>query len=373
MTGKVIRELEAWRLSDGDDERRERIEAIRSYLNPDPAEAADPDREAMAKAAAFLETDPTEAERIVREHFAAPEPKALAPLPFGEPEPAPVLWHATGERAAAVLSVGEVAVLSAPGGTGKSTLTLQVALAAAKAMTGRRRHWAAYGEACGLRVRPGPVVFVSYEDSPVRMAARARSIAGRDPDPAGILHWPDPGPLYRGFEGGREQGPGDNWAPLWAAVRAMDPAPSMVVIDPASAALDGVSMNEGGPVRAFMGALAGEAKAAGCGVLVVAHDTKASRDAVQGGDAPGAGAVAGSATWFDTPRGVLHLSRAKDDDGARELRCIKANYGRSGWAVNLDERIEGGRFAGFEPAPHTGLSAKAGLYASLNFHGAELG
>ena len=25
MTGKVIRELEAWRLSDGDDERRERI------------------------------------------------------------------------------------------------------------------------------------------------------------------------------------------------------------------------------------------------------------------------------------------------------------------------------------------------------------
>ena len=29
MTGKVIRELEAWRLSDGDNERRERIEAIR--------------------------------------------------------------------------------------------------------------------------------------------------------------------------------------------------------------------------------------------------------------------------------------------------------------------------------------------------------
>ena len=74
MTGKVIRELEAWRLSDGDDERRERIEAIRSYLNPEPAEAADPDREAMAKAAAFLETAPYVAERIVREHF-APAPR----------------------------------------------------------------------------------------------------------------------------------------------------------------------------------------------------------------------------------------------------------------------------------------------------------
>ena len=92
MTGKVIRELEAWRLSDGDNERRERIEAIRSYLNPDPAEAADPDREAMAKAAAFLETDEAEAERIIRAHFGPPEPKRLAPLPFGAPVPAPVLW-----------------------------------------------------------------------------------------------------------------------------------------------------------------------------------------------------------------------------------------------------------------------------------------
>ena len=74
MTGKVIRELEAWRLSDGDDERRERIKAIRSYLN---AEAADPDREAMAKAAAFLEKDEAEAERIIRAHFGPSEPKAL--------------------------------------------------------------------------------------------------------------------------------------------------------------------------------------------------------------------------------------------------------------------------------------------------------
>ena len=110
-----------------------------------------------------------------------------------------------------------------------------------------------------------------------------------------------------------------------------------------------------------MGALSREAKAARCGVLVVAHDTKATRRDVAGED-PGAGAIAGSATWFDAPRGVLYLSRKKDDEGRRELRCLKANYGRSGWTVNLAERIEGERFVGFEVATHTGLAAKAAQY-----------
>ena len=36
-----------------------------------------------------------------------------------------------------------------------------------------------YGEACGLRVRPGPVVLVSYEDSGVRMARRHGAGSGR--------------------------------------------------------------------------------------------------------------------------------------------------------------------------------------------------
>lgn len=276
---------------------------------------------------------------------AAPEPKRLAALPFGEPEPAAVLWRdGPGARYVdAVLSEGKVAILSAPGGTGKSTLTLQVALAAVTVTAG------GYRTACGLRVRPGPVVLVSYEDSPIRMAARVRRM-DPDADPAQIRHWPDPGPLYVGFESGREEGPTPEWGPLWAAVRAMDPVPSIVVIDPVSATLDGVSMNEGGPVRTFMGALAREAKAARCGVLMVAHDTKAARDASKEGNDPGAGAVAGSATWFDAARSALYLS-GKGDNGRRELRCLKANYGRAGWTVSLAERFDGtGRFAGFEVA-----------------------
>ena len=379
MIPKVRRELEAFKLApagpDGDDERAKRVEAIAAaYREPD-AGVADPDGEAVALAAEFVETDEAEAGRIIQEHFSPPEPKTLAPLPFGAVEPPPVLWRAPADpavawnRADAVLSEGEVAVLSAPSGAGKSTLTLQVALAAAEAAPSRIQRGSQFGEACGLRVRAGPVVFVSYEDSNVRMAARLEHMAANvESETSGsglskVQHWPNPGPLYVGFEGGREQGPSADWAPLWAAVRAMDPHPSMVVIDPASAALDGVSVNEGGPVRAFMGALALEAKAARCGVLVVAHDTKAARNLAKEGDDAGAGAVAGSATWFDVPRGVLYLSRT-GDDGARELRCLKANYGRSGWTVSLAERFESaGRFVGFEPAPLTGLAAKAAQYA----------
>ena len=168
MTPKVKRELEAFTRAETNDERAKRVEAVAAvYRNPDPGEAADPDRDAVALAAEFLETDPDEAERIVREHFAAPEPKRLAPLPFGAVEPPPVLWRAPVDPAVAwnladpVLSEGEVAVLSAPGETGKSTLTLQVALAAAEAAPSRIRHRSQYGEACGLRVRPGPVVLGS--------------------------------------------------------------------------------------------------------------------------------------------------------------------------------------------------------------------
>ena len=90
-----------------------------------------------------------------------------------EDQPAPVLWRDPGPLdtddstpADAVLSVGEIAILSSAGGLGKSTITLQIAAAAV------RSKGSCYGTACGLRMAPGPVVIVSYEDSPVRIAHR---------------------------------------------------------------------------------------------------------------------------------------------------------------------------------------------------------
>ena len=110
-------------------------------------------------------------------------------------QPAPVLWRDLGpdvadavpaeaDLADAVLSVGEIAILSSAGGLGKSTITPSAAVSVCKGP---------YGTACGLRVATGPVVMVSYEDSPVRIAHR---LAWTGHDRRGIHLWPDPVPLW---------------------------------------------------------------------------------------------------------------------------------------------------------------------------------
>ena len=68
--------------------------------------------------------------------------------------------------------------------------------------------------------------------------------------------------------------------------------------------------------------------------------------------------MAGSATWFDAARGVLHMTR---ENGKRKLECIKANHGQTGWTVELHERFEtNGRFKGFERATATTPSSADG-------------
>lgn len=259
------------------------------------------------------------------------------------PEPKPILWHDKETRYAdAVLSEGEVALLSGPGGLGKSSVSLAVAHVAVHAHLLNQD----YGAACGLRVAAGKVLLVSYEDAPVRIASRVKGMPGGIPD--GLFVWENPSPLWK------KEGKGEAWDELWQSVSTDGIKAKLVIIDPASAALVDVEVSEGGPVRAFLTECRIMAETHKCGVLIVAHDTKAARnEARQGGD-PGAGAVAGSATWYDAARGVLYLrsasadKRVDDDPDARVLECLKANYGRTGWKVNLVERFDNGRFAGLE-------------------------
>lgn len=285
------------------------------------------------------------------------------------PQPAPVLWRDPGsynphvEHCDAVLSIGEVALLSAAGGLGKSTATLEIASAAAAAAD----LGLPFGAACGLRATPGPVVLVSYEDAPARIAARLRWAADSDLS-AGIVLWPDPEPLWSAdpdARGASRHGP--QWDALWREVRSA--GARLLVIDPVSAALADVSTSETGPVRAFLRALSSaaapdhDAQWDGCGVLLVAHDTKSARDAVRRGEDPGAGVVAGSAAWYDGARGVLTLLRdPRSDCTDRLLECVKANYGRTGWGARLSERT--GPSDAFHGLEQTECLDRAGLDAA---------
>ena len=289
-------------------------------------------------------SDPASAEAMYRPP--AFELLTTASDVFNLEQPAPVLWRDPDPRTDpgdvdAVLSVGELAILASAGGLGKSCLTLALAVEAAIAAEDGRE----YGNACGLRVKAGGAVLVSYEDSPARIGNRLRWFTKTAPE--GLHLWANPEPLFQTDPENRGAVTKcAAWEQLWTEIKAVRPA--LVIIDPVSAALADADTSQTGPARTFIRELSQEAATADCGVLLVAHDTKSARNLAMAGQDPGAGAVAGSAAWYDGARGVLTLVPDPTASDSRLLVAIKANYGRTGWGAQLTERYEAGRFRGLE-------------------------
>ena len=285
--------------------------------------------------------------RLQRERQKKQKPKDVQPFSSpitdfaGSKIPEPVLTRDTDEGGR-ILSVGGAAILSGAGGIGKSYITLALAMAAGEAEQG----WAAR---CGIRVRPGPIYLVSYEDDPVWIRHRLDKLSGGNEDSLRhIAVWQKPQPLFTGGGTRGNAGPLEIWKTLWEDI--CEVRPSLVVIDPVSMALIDSSVNESGPVRMFLQELAAAATEAETAVLLVAHSTKAARG--RDTDETDPGNVAGSATWFDAARGVLVFRN-------QQLFCAKSNHGPTGWKVQLrcndpfdgwhfDSHIEEGQGATFK-------------------------
>ena len=266
-----------------------------------------------------------------------------------KPDDPPAVLRAPGDSFGSVLAEGEICVLSAAGGVGKSFLTLQLANAATMSPT------TAMEEECGLQVRSGPVVVVSYEDSAIRLQNRWHLIRDlKDPnnklaDDPDLVALDKPAPLWLGataWPAPSPAGPGSEWNHLWATVAETEA--SLVIIDPATASFTGAA-HDVGEVREYMCQLAAKAEEHKCGVLMVAHSTKAARYDANAGAIMGAGAVSGSAAWHDAARSVLTFQTLAHGD--RLLVCMKANYGPVGWGVRLEAiggKEKGQPFQGFE-------------------------
>ena len=240
------------------------------------------------------------------------------------------------EWADAVLSAGEVALLSGQGGIGKSYLSLQWALAATRNETGD------YGEYCGLRVRPGPVVILSYEDAPVRMAKRIENLADTAA-PDGLFVLPAPEPLWK-----TEKGRVNAWDSLGRTVASRRPDRRELGNN-----RSGLSCPGGGDQRQRPGApIHGRAtaqsrdKRGGRPGGGPRHQERPERG--EGGRGPRGGSGGRKRRLVRRlPGSVVPSARSVDRDRWL-LECTKANYGRTGWGELLIEaKTHAGKFCGF--------------------------
>ena len=231
-----------------------------------------------------------------------------------------------------------VTLLSGDGGTGKSLLALQLAVAVASGAP-----W------LGAQVSRGVAVYASAEDELDEVHRRLAAICNADgldladldalsivplagenavlaaPGRAGVL---SPTPLMNAL-----------------ASKILALAPALVVLDTSADFFAGNEISRA-EVRQFVGMLRGLALKADCAVLLLSHPSVAGMNTGTG--------LSGSTAWNNSVRSRLYLTRPTSLDGepidpdARILQTMKANYGRTGGEIRL--RWLDGRFVNETPA-----------------------
>ena len=289
----------------------------------------------------------------------ADERRRRRPVPIAEVGAnRPQRLLSASKQQGSLLTVGNVLVLSGAGGIAKSPLALSIALAMAY------RDGAGDGELMGgvFDGAGGSALIASYEDDPADVAYRVRQLASQwwaatDHEVTktlrerlhviGMAGRPLYGPdSSRGTFYAARPGPLEGWDDLWRGAELI--GARLVVIDPVSSAYVGEA-NAAAPVREFLAAVTEQAKALKCGVLLIAHSTKAARAKGPDDEPYDPGLVAGSSHWTDGARGVLTLGMGRD--GERVLRIAKCNYGPSYLRCTLSaERDQAREICGFSNA-----------------------
>ena len=242
-----------------------------------------------------------------------------------------------------LVPMNTVTLFSGDGGTGKSLLALQLAVAAA-AQTG----W------IGKPVEAGQAIFLSAEDDDDELHRRLDDVLcaeGRSYDDLTGL-------TLRSLAGEDALLAVDSQLSLIETelfkeldAQAVEDAPALIVID-TLADVYPANENDRAKVRQFVGILRGLALRRKCAVVLLAHPSLTGLSSGTG--------TSGSTAWNNSVRSRLYLSRIQDngfepDPDARLLSTKKANYGRTGGEINL--KWQAGVFVAEKPP--TGLDALA--------------
>jgi RecA-family ATPase len=237
----------------------------------------------------------------------------------------PMQWLATNR-----IPAGDATILSGDGGSGKTIVALQLAVAVERGL----------GDWLGTTCEQGPVIFFSAEEPEAEMRRRLHRVArkrGIEPDDIENLHFhfADPDSCLLGMS--RPNGPMVP-TPLFELLRsaAMDIRPALIVVDSIAATFGG-NQNDRIHARTFVGMFRRLAQDAGCAVLLLDHP---SLSGITNGTGRG-----GSVDWQNATRARLHLETVDDLEGGtdRVLEVKKTNYGPCGEKVKL--RWEDGCFA----------------------------
>lgn len=234
-----------------------------------------------------------------------------------------------------------VTLFSGDGGTGKSLLALQLAVAIAA-----QTAW------IGKTVNTGRVIFLSAEDDNDELHRRLDDILTAENRGYDDLS----GLTLRSLAGEDALLAVDSQIALVQSAlfqeldkRAAGEAPALIVID-TLADVYPANENDRAKARQFVGILRGLAIKRKCAVLLLGHPSLTGLNSGTG--------TSGSTAWNNSVRSRLYLSRITDngfepDSDARVLSTKKANYGRTGGEIRL--KWEAGVFVA-EGQP-TGLDA----------------
>ena len=247
-----------------------------------------------------------------------------------------------------------VTLLGGDGGTGKSLLALQLAVAVAAGLP-----WV------GRTVAGGSVIYVSAEDDKDELHRRladicaAQNLALEDLDRLTLIPLAGQDAILMRPNGAA--GP-MKATPLFAEITALarDTNPLLVVFDTLADNFGG-NENDRAQARQFIGLLRGLALAQECAVLVLAHPSLSGLSSGSG--------TSGSTAWNNSVRSRLYLDRPGNDLAGeaadlRVLRCMKSNYAKAGQEIELQWRK--GAFVPLES--ETGLDrAAAGSRAERVF------